>query len=114
MQCEYHLCTNELTGRQTKFCRNACKVKYYVRLNRHKMKERAVQYKGGACQCCGYNRCINVLSFHHRDPEHKDFGIAAAGETRSWERVKAEIDKCVLVCSNCHGEIHAGIREPPD
>ena len=54
-----------------------------------------------------------ALEFHHINPKGKDFGIGANGYTKSWEKVKKELDKCVLVCSNCYREIHAEIRECP-
>jgi len=76
-----------------------------VARRRKKIKELAVAYKGGKCEICGYNRCIAALEFHHKDPTQKEFGIASKGYTRSWERVKAELDKCQLVCSNCHREL---------
>lgn len=68
-----------------------------------------VEYKGGKCEICGYDKYQGALEFHHLNPEEKDFGIAAKGYTRSFEKVKEEIEKCILVCSNCHKEIHAGI-----
>jgi len=71
------------------------------------IKQRLVDYKGGKCQICGYNRCINALEFHHVNPEEKDFTIS--GGTKSFDTLKPEIDKCILVCSNCHREIHAGL-----
>ena len=77
-----------------------------VRKRRKKIREMAVAYKGGRCERCGYNRVIEVLEFHHRDPSQKDFGISARGYTRSWERVRCELDKCVLLCANCHRELH--------
>lgn len=73
----------------------------------------AIAYKGGSCQCCNYNRYVGALEFHHLNPDEKDFGIASRGYTRSWERNKAELDKCVLVCANCHREIHANIIPCP-
>ena len=78
---------------------------------RIKMKQKAVEYKGGKCQVCGYNKCIQALQFHHLDPTHKDFSIAHV--TRSWEGIKKEIDKCILVCGNCHVEIHNGLIKCP-
>lgn len=75
---------------------------------RQRMKQRAIEYKGGKCVVCGYNRCIRSLQFHHLDPSEKDFNLAAV--TRKWERVKPELDKCILVCANCHGEIHHGMH----
>lgn len=75
---------------------------------RAEKKERAVTYKGGACVLCGYNHCINALEFHHLDPSTKEVVDEFRGW--SWERIKAELDKCILVCSNCHREIHAELR----
>ena len=66
----------------------------------------AVEYKGGKCESCGYNRNIAALEFHHLNPLEKDFNISNKGYTKSWENVKKEIDKCILVCANCHREIH--------
>lgn len=73
----------------------------------------AREYKGGKCMICGYNRCLEALDFHHRDPREKDFGLSDKGITRSWEKTKKEVDKCVLICANCHREIHAGITQLP-
>lgn len=76
--------------------------------SRRKLKRMAVEYLGGCCQLCGYKKALSALEFHHKDPSHKDFGIAASGSTRSFEKMKVELDKCILVCANCHREIHAG------
>ena len=67
----------------------------------------AVAYKGNKCARCGYDRCVDALEFHHKDPAQKDFNISSKGHTRSWERVKEELDKCEMLCANCHREIHA-------
>lgn len=77
-----------------------------VQKRRDRIKELAVESKGGKCERCGYNKCIKALQFHHLDPKEKDFGISRKGHTRSWAKVKVEIDKCILVCANCHAEIH--------
>lgn len=82
-----------------------------VQIRREKVRQMAVEYKGNGCNVCGYNRCINALEFHHLDPTKKDFGISAKGYARSWEKVKKEIDKCVLLCANCHREFHAGMLQ---
>lgn len=73
---------------------------------RRKLKDMAVEYKGGKCEKCGYNKCNGALEFHHLNPEEKDFSISTYGTTKSFERIKKEIDKCILVCANCHREIH--------
>ena len=85
-----------------------CRVEA-VQRRRDKIKQMAVEYKGGKCSICGYNKYIGALEFHHLNPEEKDFGIGAKGYTRSFSRVKEELDKCICVCSNCHKEIHAGL-----
>jgi len=72
----------------------------------------AVEYKGGKCAICGYDRCLEALEFHHLDSEGKDFGISDKGYTRSWKKVKEELDKCVMLCANCHREVHAGLQLP--
>ena len=73
----------------------------------------AREYKGGKCMICGYDRCLEALDFHHIDPKKKDFGSSEKGMTRSWEKIKNEVDKCVLICANCHREVHAGIQQLP-
>ncbi len=50
----------------------------------------------------------------YKDRANKDFGLSQRGLTRSWQKVKTELDKCILVYSNCHREIHSGITQLPD
>ena len=69
----------------------------------------AIEYKGGKCECCGYDKCVSALEFHHLDSSTKEFGIGQKGYTRSWDKNKEELDKCILVCANCHIEIHCGL-----
>ena len=78
-----------------------------VKKRRRKVRRMAVAYMGGRCSRCGYDDCLEALEFHHRDASQKDFGISAKGHSRSWARVRAELDKCVLVCANCHRALHA-------
>lgn len=73
---------------------------------RRNLKKRAIEYKGSKCVRCGYSKCPAALEFHHTDPSQKDFGIGAHGHTRAWKYVKIELDKCELLCSNCHREVH--------
>ena len=77
----------------------------WSKLRRKNLKLLAIEYKGGKCQNpeCGYNKCVDALEFHHLS--NKDFSISN-GNTPSWERIKKELDKCILVCANCHREIH--------
>jgi len=75
---------------------------------RKRKKIELVEYKGGKCEICGYNKCIRAMEFHHKDPNEKDFTIS--GKSWSFERLRKEVDKCILVCSNCHKEIHEDIE----
>lgn len=77
---------------------------------RRKLKQMSVEYKGGKCEKCGYDKCIAVLEFHHIDPSKKDFAISSNGHTRSWDKIKEELDKCIMVCANCHREIHYNLN----
>jgi hypothetical protein len=77
--------------------------------SRRELKRKAVDYKGGCCEICGYDRCLAALTFHHRDPIQKDFGISDIMNILSWQRIKRELDKCHLLCSNCHYEVHHGL-----
>ena len=72
---------------------------------RQEIKRKAVEYLGGSCMMCGYNRCIASLDFHHRNPEEKDFRLSD-GKPRKWDTVQKELDKCDLLCKNCHCEVH--------
>ena len=69
------------------------------------VKEQAVQYLGGCCSKCGYDKCIGALDFHHLNPQEKDVNYSLF-KTIFNERLKKELDKCILLCSNCHRELH--------
>lgn len=76
---------------------------------RKRVKIELVNYKGGKCEKCGYDKCVEALCFHHKDPNEKDFGIG--GRSYSFEKLKLEVDKCDLLCSNCHIELHTELKE---
>lgn len=80
----------------------------YVKTSRDRNKEALVDWFGGSCLLCGYDKCLRSLEFHHVDPTEKDFAISRV-IGRSIEALANEAKKCILVCSNCHGEIHDGI-----
>lgn len=85
-----------------------------VSKRRRKIKFLSIEYKGGKCFICNYNKCQEALDLHHIDPRTKEFSIGDKGYTRSWKRVKAELDKCVLLCANCHREVGAGVAQLPE
>ena len=85
-------------------CRQ-CKVDRQL-LRIRGLKRRAIEFLGGACMECGYNRCPDALDFHHRDPATKEFGITKRLGKSSWYRISIELLKCDLLCCNCHRTLH--------
>lgn len=75
---------------------------------RRKQKEKAVYLFGGKCSKCGYSKSINALEFHHKVKEEKSFNLSMNWH-RSWDILKVELDKCELICSNCHKELHGDV-----
>lgn len=73
---------------------------------RKAMKKEAIRRKGSKCEICGYNKCIAALNFHHLDASQKEFGLAQSGVVHSWTEFWNEVQKCQLLCANCHAEIH--------
>lgn len=65
-----------------------------------------VEYRGGKCERCGYSKCIGALEFHHINPKEKDFSLSKTGRSKTIEAMKKEVDKCILLCANCHREEH--------
>ncbi len=84
-----------------------------VSKRRKKLREMSIEYKGSKCTICGYKKSQRALSFHHIDPSKKEFSLSSESLSRSWDRIKMEIDKCVLICANCHMEVHDGITQLP-
>ena len=80
-------------------------------VRRLRLKKKLVESRGGKCQVCGYSRCLVALDFHHIDESTKLFGLSQRSLTNSWDKILLELKKCILVCANCHREIHAGLIE---
>jgi hypothetical protein len=78
-------------------------------IRRLRLKKKLVDFKGNKCQICGYSRCLVALDFHHIDESTKKFELSQHDLTRRWEKIVEEAEKCLLVCANCHREIHAGV-----
>lgn len=72
----------------------------------------AIKLKGGKCCICGYAKHHGSLHFHHLDPAQKDPKWKSL-KHKPIDEIMAELNKCCLVCANCHGEIHAGVTAPP-
>lgn len=96
-------------GSSSKFCEKHRTM--YLKLNKnlkYKQKQIAVEYKGGKCELCGYNKNIAAMDFHHINPSEKDW-ITFSG--KSLDKIKEELDKCRLVCKNCHNTIHYKVEK---
>lgn len=94
--------------RQNKNLGSYCKccTKLQATTRQQKLKEEIINYKGGKCISCNYNAYQGALEFHHLDPNEKEFNISTSSHL-TFEKIKAELDKCILLCANCHREIHA-------
>ena len=73
-----------------------------------------VQMKERPCESCGGLFHHRAMHFHHRDPQTKVESVSRLERTASVATILAEINKCVLLCANCHAEIHAGVRPLPE
>ena len=77
------------------------------------MRQRLIKAMGGHCVCCNYDACVRSLDMHHVNQIEKSFSFNKK-VTTSWANIVSEARKCVLLCSNCHAEVHCGIRKIPD
>lgn len=87
--------------------------KKWQRKARKERKQKLVNLLNGQCCLCGYSKCLKALEFHHKqmgEKEEKGFGISTKGMLASWDKLLEEIKKFILVCSNCHREIHDGMH----
>lgn len=112
------ICGKELNGLQRKFCSANCKAKDHYRqhksntslrqfLRSAERKIELIEYKGGKCEICGYNKNLAVLNFHHIDSSKKSFNIdGRLLANKKMEDLINEANKCMLLCANCHQELH--------
>jgi hypothetical protein len=80
---------------------------------RRSVKRKLVAEAGGSCRLCGFDTHPAALQFHHRDPSKKAFHLSHGGMTRGIGRMRAEAQKCVLLCANCHALVEAGVKKVP-
>lgn len=106
--CNRHYQWVRNKGGTQKQC-NSC----WTKKRRDSLKEKYKTEIGGQCKRCGYKTCQQALHFHHIDPSTKLFEIAGSYNMKK-ERVEAEIKKCILICANCHSELHCGLWKIED
>lgn len=94
-------------SRMGSWCKKCMNDQVVIRQRNYKLK--AISYKGGSCQYCGFNEYAGALEFHHLDPTQKDIELSKFSRQPLSKEGKAELDKCVLLCSNHHRMIHAGL-----
>lgn len=94
------------------------KVRYfmskYQNLLRHQKttKERVVWVMGEKCQICGYDKCFKALELHHIDSSEKEKNISGNMLNVAWDIMSLELKKCILLCANCHREVHDSSTYP--
>jgi len=102
---------------ENRFRCKLCLKKYAKKQNenkvikREKLKKELVDYMGGSCIKCGYYKSISALDFHHKDPSKKDFLISNPKNITNKALIYKEVDKCILLCCNCHREEHNSIEK---
>lgn len=74
-------------------------------LARKRLKRLGLDFLGEKCSRCGYDKCEASLLFHHKNPKTKKFSLGS-GKVLGWERFKEELKKCIILCWNCHMELH--------
>lgn len=79
-----------------------------VKKHRDKRRTQLLTICGNKCNLCGYDKCLSALEFHHIDPSTKKYTLAK-GNCHSIIDDVEEAKKCILVCANCHREIHEGL-----
>lgn len=96
---------NRRNGKGTSsYCKSCTNMQTVLR--QRNLKQQCIEYKGGSCISCGYNKYPGALDFHHLDPSEKDFNLGDVKHYSFTDKIKQELDKCILLCSNCHREIH--------
>ena len=81
-----------------------------MRIFRHQQKEKMYCIKGNKCSICGYDKCKDALDLHHMNKDDKKFSISSFWGHKSWDELEKELEKCILICSNCHRELHSKDR----
>ena len=106
------ICKKVLIGKQALYCSSTCKNKDHQSYNAQqarglKRKLFLVGELGGECSICGYKKNSSALDLHHLNPSEKSFALDLRSlSNRKQSKIDEEIKKCILLCRNCHSEIH--------
>lgn len=110
LKCE--VCGAALAGRQRKYCSSKCRIHALSSYPSQKArgyarKKELIAMLGGKCSMCGYDKYLSALEFHHIDKSTKSFNLDSRSlSNRTFDVCVAESQKCVLLCANCHREVH--------
>lgn len=109
--CTHKKRYEELKNNPTKYIREMERVRVYSELKRKEIGERIDQIKKEkGCYICKYNKFASSLVFHHINPSEKTKEISVmVVEMKKIEAIREEMDKCVVLCCNCHTALHAGL-----
>lgn len=88
------------------YLQNNKKIYLRKKRRRHDIKRELISLKGGECEMCGYNKCISALEFHHKG-KNKDGHLTTIIKNSSKQKALKEVEKCILLCANCHRELHS-------
>jgi len=101
----------ESQSKMKKRIKNRLKEQDKAKKRRSRFKQKCVDYKGGKCAICGYDKCLAALDFHHVNPTLDDIRISKIFPFKFNVMIQKELDKCILLCSNCHREFHSGLTD---
>jgi hypothetical protein len=102
-KCYRNIGLNEATIQLDTICRKCHNIQKNHRCERKII--RAKKFGGGKCVKCDYNKNFAALDFHHKENKVSNVSRLCLSDA-SWKRIQTEINKCILLCSNCHRELH--------
>lgn len=111
-KCNLQLSELDFYKKNDKYYHTYCKSCFnkQVLQRQNEIKIQAIVYKGGECEHCGYSKYIGALEFHHIDPKEKDINWKNFKLRKFNSNFKKELDKCKLLCANCHREEHNNLH----
>lgn len=110
-----HYCNASIIDKSSNFCSQEHKNLYYKNTDYYKeryekgkdIRSTLLTQFNNVCSLCGYNKNSAALVFHHIDPKDKKFSISVKSCVyKSTTELQEEVNKCILVCANCHAELH--------